>query len=86
MARRYLKLCETIPEDALMVSPSGFIRTTNNAGWNLAPDDWPHYIEVPDTLPPEVIDLMTQIKSHITSAQQLLQTLETRLNTLETVP
>ncbi|CAB4162679.1 hypothetical protein UFOVP785_86 [uncultured Caudovirales phage] len=56
----------------------------NERGWRYACED--SNTVVPDTLPPEVIALMTEIKSHLTSAQQLMQTLETRLNTLETVP
>ena len=86
MARRYLKAGEIIPPGAWFV---GYWETlpASGIGAEVLPEDARSYfVEVPDTLPPEVIALMTEIKSHLTSAQQLMQTLEIRLSALETVP
>lgn len=85
MARRYLEVGEIIPPGAWCKSFSGPDLIAEAAGCRMERSDvGNYYIEVPGTLPPEVIALMTQIKAHLASAQQLMQTLETRLNTMET--
>ena len=86
MARQYLEVGEIIPPGAWFINPSGHHLRSRKIGTEvskLQADGY--YVEV-DTLPPEVIALMTEIRGHITSVQQLMQTLETRLNTLDTVP
>lgn len=82
MARRYLEVGEIIPPGTWYKGEFSGDFPSEEVGRLLKGYQvGRYYVEVPDTLPPEVIALMTEIKSHLTSAQQLMQTLETRLNT-----
>lgn len=83
MARRYLEVGEIIPQGTIFEANGTHVLSMLYGQAIRQMDVGMYYIEVPDTLPPEVIALMTEIKSHLTSAQQLIQTLETQLNTME---
>lgn len=82
MAKRYLKAGEVIPKGTWCNGGSGPDFLSIAVGATMLSCDVREYY----VLTGEVTDIMAQIKSHLTSAQQLMQELETRLSTMDTVP